>query len=286
MSVTSIVAPRLPSSPPDYNQRYNDELTNILRLYFKQIDSAIRGLNIAVSEPFGLLVAKGDVPGTTGLFKFGFNADVDTAEETIWDGGGLYAYPASALAMTIVSSSANDAAAGTGARTVTVIGLNASYVEITQTITLNGTTAVNIPTALIRVYRVFVVTAGSGNTAAGTLTIANAGTTYAQITLGDNQTLMAVYTVPAGYTLYMTAGSVSAGTANASQFITARLVQRQLGGVFRDVAKLTLQVGTASFDGVVVPLRFPEKTDIEIRAIATNNNNAIGGTFSGYLVAN
>lgn len=286
MSVTSIVAPRLPSAPPDYNQRYNDELTNILRLYFNQIDSAIRGLNMAVSEPFGLLVAKGDVPGTTGLFKFGFNADVDAAEETIWDGGGLYSYPASALAMTIVSSSASDAAAGTGARTVTVVGLNASYVEIAQTITLNGTTAVNIPTALLRVYRAFVVTAGSGNTAAGTLTIANAGTTYAQITLGDNQTLMAVYTVPAGYTLYLTSSNISAGTANANQYLTARLVQRPFGGVFRDISKLTLHDGTASFDGFIVPLRFPEKTDIEIRAIGSGTNNSVGGVFSGYLVAN
>lgn len=277
-------APRLPSAPADYSQPYGDQLTNILRLYFNQLDNVIQELIVANQVPYGLQVAKGLVPGTSGLFKFGFNADIDTTEETVWTAGGIYVYPASALAMTIVSSSANDTAAGTGARTVTVIGLDANYVETTQTLTLNGTTPVSIPTPLIRVYRAFVVTAGSANTAAGVINIANGGTTYAQIALGDNQTLMAVYTVPAGYTLYMTESGITTGTAGGSQYMVSRLIQRPFGSVFREQAVITAQSGQVFFDGTDVPLRFPEKTDIEVRAYGSAINNQLSAVFAGYLV--
>lgn len=239
-----------------------------------------------IQTPYELLVAQGLVTGVSSLFKFGFNSDIDTAEETVWDGGGIYTYPSSALAMTIVSSNANDAAAGTGARTVTVIGLDTNYIEVTQVVTLNGTTPVSIPTSLIRVYRAFVTTAGSGGTAAGTLTIANGGTTYAQITLGANQTLMTVYTVPAGYTLYLTSGFITTGSASANQYIVARLIQRPFGGVFRDISRLTAPSGQVSFDGFAAPLKFLEKTDIEIRAYGSSNNNEVSGVFSAFVIKN
>jgi len=283
----NFIAPALPVPPLEYDQRYSTELIRVLRLYFNQLDNYLNTVTTEVNdmqEPYDLQVAKGLVPGTTGLFKFGFNADIDQTEETVWDAGGLYTYPASALAMTIVSSNANDTAAGTGARTVRVIGLNANYEEVSQTVSLNGTTTVSIPTSLIRVYRAFVVTAGSGNTAAGTITIANGGTTYAQITVGENQTLMAVYTVPAGVTLYLTSADVSTGSASGTQYIVSRLIQRPFGGVFRDVSKVSLQSGQVSFDGFAAPLVFPAKTDIEIRAVGSANNNEVSGVFSGYLV--
>ena len=281
-------APALPLQPNEYYKGQQDQFQNALRLYFNRLDDFLTQVSneINMQEPYDLQVAKGLVPGTTGLFKFGFNSDIDTAEETVWDAGGIYAYPGSALAMTIVSSSANDTSAGTGARTVTVVGLDASYIETTQTIALNGTTPVSIPTPLIRVYRAFVVTAGSGNTAAGTLTIANGGTTYARITLGENQTLMAVYTVPAGYTLYLTSGSVTTGSASGSQYLVTRLIQRPFGGVFRNISVITLQSGQVSFDGFAAPLVFQEKTDIEIRALGSANNNEVSGVFSGYIVQN
>ena len=283
----NFIAPALPVPPLEYDQRYSTELIRVLRLYFNQLDNYLNTVTTEVNdmqEPYDLQVAKGLVPGTTGLFKFGFNADIDQTEETVWDAGGLYTYPASALAMTIVSSNANDTSAGTGARTVRVIGLDANYAEVTQTVSLNGTTTVSIPTSLIRVYRAFVVTAGSGNTAAGTITIANGGTTYAQITVGENQTLMAVYTVPAGVTLYLTSADVSTGSASGTQYIVSRLIQRPFGGVFRDVSKVSLQSGQVSFDGFAAPLVFPAKTDIEIRAVGSANNNEVSGVFSGYLV--
>jgi len=36
-----VVAPRLPNAPTQYEQRYIDTLTNILRLYFNQVDGIL-----------------------------------------------------------------------------------------------------------------------------------------------------------------------------------------------------------------------------------------------------
>jgi hypothetical protein len=139
--------------------------------------------------------------------KFGRTPDIDAADanEEIWDATGAYTgFLAAATAMTISSSSAADTAAGTGARTVTVIGLDTNWRQISQTVTLNGQTGVAIPTSLIRVFRAYVLTAGTGEVNAGDIWIGSGTITtgvpankYAGILTGLGQTLMAVYSVPA-----------------------------------------------------------------------------------------
>ncbi len=53
----------------------------------------------------------------------------------------------------MVSSSANDTSAWSGARTIKIFGLDASGVEQTEMITLNGTTAVDSVGTYTRVYK-------------------------------------------------------------------------------------------------------------------------------------
>lgn len=230
-------------------------------------------------EPFELQAARGQITGHKTLFKFGANSDINGTEETIWSQGGLYAYPAAAVQMTVSSSSNDDAAAGTGARTVFVSGLDANYNEASETITLNGQTAVTTTKSYIRMFRAFVVTAGSGGTAAGTIYVGvgtvTAGvpaTIYAAIPLGDNQTTMALWTVPAGYTAYMLGGKFSASSNNASHTALGKFFVRPFGGVFRNAADLTLNNGFANYN-FALPLPIPEKSDIETRAIALSGTN-------------
>jgi hypothetical protein len=40
MAQKNVVAPRLPAAPVEYDARFIDQLTNILRLYFTQLDNA------------------------------------------------------------------------------------------------------------------------------------------------------------------------------------------------------------------------------------------------------
>lgn len=125
----------------------------------------------------------------------------------------VYQTPTAAASLEILSSSANDTSAGTGARTVTVTGLNASWAEVSQTITMNGITAVAIPTALIRLTKIEVTTSGtyasmSGGSHTGTITVrgAGGGATWGTIDATNwpaGVSSIGCYTVPTGKSAYI-----------------------------------------------------------------------------------
>ena len=244
-------------------------------------------------EPFELQVARGQVDGHKTLFKFGINGDVGTSVETVWAQGGTYVYPASATVMKISSSSANDAAAGTGARTISIAGLNANYNEISETVTLNGQTEVNTVNSYLRIFRMYVTTAGSGATAAGTIyagtgtvTSGVPATVYGMITLTANETQMAFWTVPAGYTLYFTGTYFTSANSTANASTNFQLIQRPLGGVFR-IQSSARTPGNGDFIlDLHTPIAFPEKTDIEIRAIASAGSSNVSAEFEGIYIKN
>jgi len=225
---------------------------------------------VGTSEPFELQVSRGQVAWHKTLFKYGYNPLIINVNETIWDGGGIYSYPASALAMTVTSAGgATDEDVQ-----VMVVGLDADWNEAQQEVTLKTQT-------FRRVFRAYV----SGSQApTGNITVANGGTTYAQITNGENQTLMAVYTVPAGHTFYLTNGTATHGTDTAGAYMTIRFMVRQLGGVFRTATKIDV-TGSEILFPFTFPLVLPEKTDLEVRAICNKNqNNAVSATFEGVLI--
>lgn len=73
---------------------------------------------VGTSEPFELQVSRGQISYHNTLFKYGYNPLIINVNETIWDGGGIYAYPAAVAIMYVSSSNTNDTSAGTGARTI------------------------------------------------------------------------------------------------------------------------------------------------------------------------
>jgi len=247
------------------------------------------------SEPFELQAARSQISFHKTLFKYGYNPNIINVDETIWDGGGIYAYPAAAAIMYVSSSSANDTSAGTGARTVLVSGLDANYNEVEETVTLNGQTQVATTTEFLRVFRSYVETAGSGGTNAGDIYIGTSGASsgvptgayYAKITASEAQTLMAVYTVPAGKTLYISQGIATHGTGTSGGvYMTIRFMVKPSGGVMRTQVKIDVTESE-----IIYPFYYPiivtEKSDIEVRAICNKNQaNAVSASFDGVLVDN
>jgi len=234
---------------------------------------------VGTSEPFELQVSRNQISYHTPLFKYGYNPLIINVNETIWDVGGLYSYPGSAVTMTVTSASgATDEDVK-----ITLFGLDENYAEQNEEVTLNSSGVATTTNTYLRVFRAFV----SGDTApAGNVNITNGGTTYARVTAGENQTLMAVYTVPAGKTLYVTQGVATHGTETSGAYMTVRFVTRQLGGVFRTATKVDIIGGEILFP-FTFPLRIPEKTDVEVRAICSKNqDNAVGATFEGILIDN
>ena len=222
---------------------------------------------VGTSEPFELQISRGQIPGHYRVHKFGFNPLINETEETVWDVGGIYAHPSSAVKMTATSTDgANDEGV-----LVTVQGLDANYNELSETITLDGTGTAETNEFFLRVNRAFVV---GSQEPSGTINITNASTTYARITLGENQTLMAVWTVPAGYTEYLLQKDITCLTEANNKFGTLRLVSRKLNSVFRTHDKIAVQNDHAEIE-YSTPLPFPEKTDIEIRAVGSSSNSAL-----------
>lgn len=222
---------------------------------------------VGTSEPFELQVARGQITGHYRVHKFGFNSLINEIEETIWDVGALYVYPSAAVKMTATSTDgANDEDVQ-----VTVQGLDADYKEISETVTLNGSGTQETNSFFLRVFRAFIE---GSQEPSGTINITNTGTTYARITLGDNQTLMCVWTVPAGYTAYLFQKDVTCLTEANNKFGTISLLARKLGGVFRIQDKFSVQNGHTEV-AYSTPLQFPEKTDIEVRAIGSSSNSAL-----------
>jgi hypothetical protein len=214
--------------------------------------------------PYFLQVSRWLVSGHKRIFKFGYNGEIQNVEETIWDVGGLYAYPSSAVTMTATSS----AGASDENVEVTIQGLDTNYAELSETVTLNASGTATTTGSFLRVYRAFV---SSSSASSGNISITNSSTTYAYLSIADQQTLMALWTVPAGYTAYLFQIDTTAFTVQNNKVATIRMLTRELNGVFRTQNKFDLFQGSYHQD-ITCPQPIPEKTDIEFRAIADSSN--------------
>ena len=163
-----------------------------------------------------LKIAMGVYPGVSAVNKFGLNTAIASgATEVVWDGSAAYVFPATAL-MTKVSQTTNQAALV--GKTLVIEGLDANMAAVTQTVTLDGTnttTAVTIGTALKRVNRMYMTTNVVTDSPVRLHNDAE-GQDYSIIGSGNNQTLQAVYSVPAGKQAYMTSmyAVINAGGGN------------------------------------------------------------------------
>jgi len=144
-------------------------------------------------------VAKSLREGHFTYNKFGYNADVDTAEETVWTTGGLYVPPTTASTLTVVSASTADDGdpEGTGAHSIRVTGLDANRKVQTEDITLDGTSNVVTTSTWLGINRAQVLSSGSGQTNAGliSITATTGGATLAQLPAGQSVTQQLIYHV-------------------------------------------------------------------------------------------
>ena len=117
----------------------------------------------------------------------------------------------------------------------------------------------------LRVFRMRVLTAGTNETNVGNITASIGGTDIARISADAGQTLMGIYTVPAGYTAFLKKfqASISKNQEATVQFRTKTFNNGawQVKGQFGTFANII------EYD-YTIPLRIEEKTDIQFRAKA------------------
>jgi len=239
-------------------------------------------------------IAGGLVDGYSSIHKFGRNPNVGNVPETIWMHGGLYSYLDIGSDSTVYaySASSDDGAGNDGAQTITIQGLDNDFNPIEETITVNGAAST---ASFLRVYRAFVATAGvlaandddviiSTASAGGGTVLADIGVIGTGTTTGLGQTQLALYTIPAGKTGYLTTWNI--GVAPYNHSVTLTLLARELDGSAPFRSKdIVDTVGGYTTQNYSIPIRFPEKTDIEVRGCG-DTGSVISSSFDIILVDN
>lgn len=212
-------------------------------------------------------LAYGLVDGYTAVHKFGaVAATTGSGWNTVWTGAenpgqALYTWTdiADASVVTAVSTS------GLDITDVTFEGLDANYNFQSETLTLNGTSAVTGSKTWHRMNRAYM--AGT-DTNVGKIVILNATSTImTEIKPERGQTLQAFYTVPAGCTAFLNTLQM---ISSKSQAVEISMFARPYGGAFRVSGGSFLYQMDHTIE-YAVPVVFTEKTDIDVRAIGAAN---------------
>lgn len=199
------------------------------------------------------------------IHKFGSNPALSGSEETIWSAGGLYPWADLAVPQILFVSSAGANDDGT----VTIQGLDQDWALVEETVSLAGSPSqITTINTFRRVFRA-LYTGGPNVDVITIRTLSHAGTIVAQIDAGKSQTLMSVYTIPAGHIGYLVGYTSGVGKLdNADVFL---YVGTQ-GQNFRIKSEMSVYQ-SVQHQPFTIPLQFGEKTDIDFRAKGTTGNS-------------
>lgn len=243
-----------------------------------------------------LAIAKGQVIGSTKNNKWGNapNFATSNGEIDIWDGADdgqtweqmTYVFSSTAAIDSISSSSASDTVE------VTIEGLDANYNQVSLTPILNGQNRVALGTSLLRVNRAYnsngVDFVGNVIIYENTAIVGGVPTDTTKIKAiidpTNQQTEMAIYTVPAGKTGYILGGYASTAGANKSSNYKIKFTAREPNGVFRTKQRFSVSDNGSSFVPFKyeIPEDFPEKTDLRMTAQMTATGGTNGSVSAGF----
>ena len=229
-----------------------------------------------------LAISKGEVSGHSSVHKFGAVPQMsNNTTGTVWDvSDTVYPWASWETAGTVSIPTVN---ASDNGKTVAIVGLDADYNPLTENIVVSSSTAVTTTSSFIRIYRAFMVNGSASNI--GNIDIQKGGVTVARITASKSQTQMAIYTVPAGYTAYLTQGTC---TCQAGADATGNMFVRYGGdSSFRVGHSFEVSgAGGQYFYPFNVPIAIPEKSDIDVEVSVRTNNARVTAAFDMILMQN
>ena len=237
------------------------------------------------SAPWYLQVARGLVTGTSCEIRSAFNPDcAQNVIESIWVEGGVYPYSTwtTSQHLFVISTSTSD----TNIQ-IYIDGLDENYNHINETITTNGTTAVQTINHYMRIHTATIISNNRPNVGSITFRlVSGTGTVVAHIGVGLGMTKLSQYTVPAGYTAYITYGDCTTfrgGSGNIGSRL--QMMVRPYNGTF--MAAFIAEVVNGYYrNDFVIPMRVPEKSDIDVQIIADGNGTQVTCNYEILLIQN
>lgn len=181
-------------------------------------------------KDFYLEVQKGNIPGHAIVHKFGRNNGVPNASfEHISLLSTTTSHLTAPTTVRVKAGNAADDAAGLGAQAITVIGVDSTLAEVSESVATAGASASGNTTASFwRIHRAFVSPASAGTYGAantGIVVIENSGggTDLISIAAGEGQSQFGGYTIPTGKTGYWLSAHIMVDAGKAADL---RFLQR------------------------------------------------------------
>lgn len=246
-------------------------------------------------------ITAGEVDGLSIVHKFGRDPAATTTFAPVSQ-GGLYRTPqvAGATALRVkAGGNANDTAAGTGARTILLQGLDATGTLQTSTLTTAGASASAASSeTYIRLFRAYVATSGTyASSSAGShsaaITIEKAAGSEDWLTIGatdfpKGQSEVGCYTVPLGKVAYIPTYKFSTDSTKSTDLL---LFQRR--DILQTEApysamRLVHEVQAVAGTGVIRPEvpfgPFPTLTDLGFMSKVSTGTGSVSVNFEIFLV--
>lgn len=179
-------------------------------------------------------------------------------------------FPTTAGTIEVVSSSASD----TSDVTVLIKGLDANWNEVSETVTLDGTTAAVTVNSYIRVNKMKLVTTGITGVAVGVIKAYLGSSIYCSIAVGATESQNAFYSVPAGKFAVLKSWNFSAATQPG----IFQLRIRPFGGIFTTIDRSIVNGGSFAHD-LDYEVVAPPKSDVAIYAASSASTAIVSGSF-------
>lgn len=236
------------------------------------------------TRDFGLEVRKGNVAGHLLTAIIGHSDTLTTSQITIAPSLTTQETSQSTInrvggtpaVVSIASTSANDTSAGSGARTVKIIGLDVNGDAAFETLTMNGQTAVEGAVVFSAINLTIVITSGGSfrnegtvHVGTGTFTSGVPAVVMFSMEVNHNKGMTAMYTVPLGKTFYTTFFVQSMASQNKD--VKIDLLQSLDGITFTTQAVFGLEPGEIQYQ-VDLP-GVPAGSMIKIVAVSTGTTS-------------
>lgn len=224
-------------------------------------------------------IAYGRVQNTEVRNIFGYTTAGNSTLRALWEFANTsYVYPVSAITMTVTSANAGD-----NGKLLKIIGLDADYKIISDTVTINGAGDINTNIPFFRINDIILLT---GQTNIGLITVQNTAKTikYGGIRAGDGRNQASIFTVPANHCFFLyRIDAFSNDSTAAKPAIFKNFTQTSTGQQYN--------TARTSFENNMsiqrrLPFKYDGKTDIQFQLATFTGSHELSVFGEGVLVKN
>lgn len=252
------------------------------------------GFETTPISDFALERALGKIPG---ISNSGFTGHCDRVGGTsgspnadwvdVWEQGGLFTYPTAGEQLQIRSTSANDTAAGTGARSIQI-----TYMDFTdrqyksEIVALNGTTPVQLATSTFwRYLQMVALFHGSSAENEGDIILERTSDSEPRglMPAGKGRDYAGFYTVPDGFSFGIKGWYFNTPKDSDVQLRNRTSIGPEIGGGFFNFGEFSAYQSfpTISFDLYVF---LPQRAEIRLQAKSVNPDTSVEWSYFGVLI--